>query len=119
MAIIPALHTDTAVWGQDAAKFDHRRFVREGVGAKRANTAAFRGFGGGSTLCPGRHSATTEILSFAALLMMRFDVRPINGGWNDPLVEMPLTASLPTPTEPVEVEIVPKMELEWKVLLSN
>jgi cytochrome P450 len=117
MCVIPALHSDTSVWGPDAAEFNHRRFVREdGAGAKRAN--AFRGFGGGSTLCPGRHFATNEALSFAALLMTRFDVRPVAGVWKEPRVDMPLTVSLPLPIEPVEVKIVPKAEQEWKVLFS-
>ncbi|GAB1315684.1 hypothetical protein MFIFM68171_05894 [Madurella fahalii] len=116
MVVIPALHKDTSVWGPNAAKFNHRHFIREGADAKRVNTAAFRGFGGGSTLCPGRHFATIEVLSFAALLMMRFNVWPVKGVWRAPRTEMPLTASLPIPTEPVEVEIVPKAEQEWKVL---
>jgi cytochrome P450 len=41
--------------------------------------AAFRGFGGGKTLCPGRHFATNEILLFTALIVHGFDITPLEG----------------------------------------
>lgn len=36
--------------------------------------AAFRAFGGGKTLCPGRHFASTSIQAFVALLVTQFDI---------------------------------------------
>ncbi|KAL2131449.1 hypothetical protein VTI74DRAFT_5097 [Chaetomium olivicolor] len=38
--------------------------------------ASFRAFGGGKTLCPGRHFAFSEVLAFAALLVTHFDFLP-------------------------------------------
>ncbi|KAH6842831.1 cytochrome P450 [Chaetomium sp. MPI-CAGE-AT-0009] len=42
--------------------------------------AAFRAFGGGKTLCPGRHFASTTIQALVALLVTRFDVTAVEGG---------------------------------------
>jgi cytochrome P450 len=50
----------------------------EGRGTQAAaasiHPAAFRAFGGGKTLCPGRHFATTEITALVAMLVARFDI---------------------------------------------
>ncbi|KUI67723.1 Cholesterol 7-alpha-monooxygenase [Cytospora mali] len=80
IVLIPASvqHRLEAAWGPDVDKFYHKRFLRETRG-KRYNPVAFRAFGGGSTLCPGRHFAAIEILAFAALITLRFDARPPNG----------------------------------------
>ena len=42
--------------------------------------AAFRAFGGGKTLCPGRHFATNEILAFVAMIVLMFDIDSPDGG---------------------------------------
>ncbi|UNI18210.1 Cholesterol 7-alpha-monooxygenase [Purpureocillium takamizusanense] len=73
------IHADKAIWGDDVDVFDPQRFL----GAKSASgihPAAFRGFGGGRTLCPGRHFATTEILVFAAMIVHSFDMFSADGG---------------------------------------
>ncbi|KAK3687885.1 hypothetical protein B0T22DRAFT_439466 [Podospora appendiculata] len=68
-------HHLRGIWGEDVDKFDHRRFIHR-EGEPRPNPAAFRGFGGGTTLCPGRHFATAEILVWTAMLLLRFDLVP-------------------------------------------
>ncbi|KAH9883502.1 cytochrome P450 [Xylariomycetidae sp. FL2044] len=77
MTIAPVQHTDTTLWGATANQLDHCRFLRTS-GAKRANPAAFRAFGGGTVFCPGRHFASSEIMSFAALRLLRFYVKPVD-----------------------------------------
>ncbi|KAF7950961.1 uncharacterized protein EAE97_002513 [Botrytis byssoidea] len=52
----PVQHTGKSAWGPDVETFNHLRFLPEN---KRHNPIAFRGFGGGTTLCPGRHFAAT------------------------------------------------------------
>jgi cytochrome P450 len=69
-------HTSSASFGSNVDSFDHRRFL---PGKRDHNPVAFRGFGGGSTLCPGRHLATTKILTFTALMILRCDVWPTDG----------------------------------------
>ncbi|KAI1779203.1 hypothetical protein F4818DRAFT_403624 [Hypoxylon cercidicola] len=60
------------------SSFDHGRFLRE-LGGKRTGPAAFRFFGGGSVLYPGRYFVSTEVIPCAALLLLRFDLKPVGG----------------------------------------
>ena len=64
-----AVHSDPDVWGPNAALFDPERFLKRG----KVHPSAFRTFGGGSTLCPGRHLASDEILMFTAMFLHGFD----------------------------------------------
>lgn len=119
MTAAPVQHTDTSVWGPTVKDFDHRRFLRE-AGARRINPVAFRSFGGGAVLCPGRHFVSTEVLSFVALLLLRFDLKPAckNGEWLEPRKNIPMTSSMPTPKDELLVEIVPRDKREWLVNFS-
>ena len=91
------MHADKAIWGPDAEDFNPSRFLKPAVaGANGAangangssggsgqggvHPAAFRGFGGGKTLCPGRHFATNEILAFVAMIVLTFDLEAPSGG---------------------------------------
>ena len=66
-----AVHSDADVWGPDAAALDPERFLKP---SKGVHPSAYRTFGGGSTLCPGRHLASDEILVFTAMFLHTFDV---------------------------------------------
>lgn len=77
-------HTDQSVWGSNVGIFDCERFLKAN---KRTNAVEFRGFGGGTTLCPGRHFATTEVLAYTAMFIMRFDIEPRHGRWVQPTTE--------------------------------
>jgi cytochrome P450 len=46
---------------------------------KQVHPAAFRAFGGGKTLCPGRHFATNEILALAAMTISMFEIESADG----------------------------------------
>ena len=78
------IHRDESQWGSNAGSFDAMRFLaqradRESVAPR--NPAAFRAFGGGSTLCPGRHFAAIEVLLFVAMFILRFDAKPLEEAW--------------------------------------
>lgn len=73
-----AIHQLKPVWGDDVDEFNARRFI-ELTRSKELHPAAFRAFGGGSTLCPGRHFATNEILVFVAMILLRFDIKASKG----------------------------------------
>ncbi|KAI4114384.1 MAG: hypothetical protein LQ338_008016, partial [Usnochroma carphineum] len=60
------------------------KFQRE---AKKPSLKAFRAFGGGTTLCPGRQFATTEILATVVTMIMRYDFIPAEGRWVAPETE--------------------------------
>jgi hypothetical protein len=112
-------HSDTSVWGPTVAEFDHRRFVRQ-PGSPRPNSIAFRAFGGGHVLCPGRHFASTEVLAFAALAIARLDMAPATGKWVAPKTDnAAMSASLPQPDTDVSVQIERRDEGKWEVVLSG
>ncbi|KAH9908578.1 cytochrome P450 [Xylariomycetidae sp. FL2044] len=122
MSPTTVLHTDTQAWGEDAKQFDHTRFVPT-PGRKKPNRAAFRAFGGGHVLCPGRHFASTEIMAFAALLVLQFDVTPAAGRWVEPTCNnTPATAAFPIPDHDVHIELRPRDPVknrEWRVTFSG
>ncbi|KAF1844197.1 cytochrome P450 [Cucurbitaria berberidis CBS 394.84] len=91
------IHAAPSTWGSDAADFKPERWMAATRHAKSSDgnvndkktalplpnsvpSAAFRAFGGGSVLCPGRHFAMTEILGFVALCVNMFDVADVQGG---------------------------------------
>lgn len=121
VVLIPASvqHGLEPVWGPDVDKFYHKRFLRESRG-KRYSPVAFRAFGGGSTLCPGRHFVTNEILAFVALVILRFDAKPRDGVWVPPTVEKSNpAASIHQPDRDVQIDIWPRDGCEWVVEFSG
>ena len=50
----------------------------------KKNLTAYRPFGGGASLCPGRHFVTLETMALAACLVARFEMSPVEGGWAVP-----------------------------------
>ncbi|KAI0904996.1 cytochrome P450 [Ustulina deusta] len=79
------IHADQSIWGDNAEDFNPSRFLerKQQLGNTKQNQihpAAFRAFGGGKTLCPGRHFAMNEILSFVSLVVLMFDIKAPNGG---------------------------------------
>ncbi|KAK5987814.1 Cytochrome P450 monooxygenase nodJ-like protein [Cladobotryum mycophilum] len=74
------IHANPSIWGDDADEFNPDRFLGQKSKSGGYHPAAFRGFGGGKTLCPGRDFATNEILLFAALIVHAFDMVTPDGG---------------------------------------
>lgn len=117
----PVQHKNTAIWGDDVDAFNHRRFLPK---ERRHNPIAFRAFGGGTTLCPGRHFASTEILTFTAPLLLRFDMLPAGGKWEHMTTEKAgLWEVTPIPDEDIEIELVPRdddyKDAKWRVLMTD
>ncbi|KAH8903445.1 cytochrome P450, partial [Coniochaeta sp. PMI_546] len=74
------IHADSRIWGDDVDVFDHTRFLKtQQTNGNGIHPAAFRAFGGGKTLCPGRHFAINEILAFVAVILLTFDIEAANG----------------------------------------
>ncbi|KAI0437448.1 cytochrome P450 [Xylaria telfairii] len=79
------IHADQSLWGAGVESFNPGRFLelQQQPGNPRPNQvhpAAFRAFGGGKTLCPGRHFAMNEILSLVSLVVLMFDMEAPDGG---------------------------------------
>ncbi|PVI00792.1 cytochrome P450 [Periconia macrospinosa] len=124
MLMIPATvqHSDIGAWGDDVAEFDYMRFARKSTtGRKKPNRVAFRAFGGGHILCPGRHFASTEIMVFAALLVLQFDVVPVEGRWIEPRCDnSPAQAGFPIPDKDIEIELHPRDKItNWNFTFSG
>lgn len=101
------MHFDPAIWGPDVLKFVPRRFLKnppdddlskiplneKNRGLKsnpkeekrdtKQNLTGYRPFGGGASLCPGRHFVTLEALALAAIMVLRYDIEPLNNNNDD------------------------------------
>lgn len=96
------MHFDPTIWGADAEEFQPGRFLRKsndqrkpkpngemrfepnGEKDSKQNLTAYRPFGGGASLCPGRHFVTLETLALTAFMVLRFDIEPVNREWSIP-----------------------------------
>jgi cytochrome P450 len=117
----PVQHKNTSIWGEDAQAFNHRRFLPK---ERKHNPTAFRGFGGGTTLCPGRHFASMEILAFTALLILRFDMTPEDGKWKQLTTnKAALWEVTPMPDDDMEVRLSPRdgwdSSAQWNVIITD
>lgn len=73
------IHSDESVWGHTTRRFQARRLIDQ-----KLHPGAFRAFGGGTSLCPGRHFATISIVLFVAMFVLRYDLRSVAGKWVEP-----------------------------------
>ena len=64
-----AVHSNPDIWGPTAVNFDPERFLKP----SKVHPSAYRTFGGGSFLCPGRHLASDGILVFTAMFLHTFE----------------------------------------------
>ncbi|KAF3054952.1 hypothetical protein GL218_07481 [Daldinia childiae] len=148
MVVGSVMHSDVSAWGPSATEFNHLRFLkndgpsdsqitpdsnRKSIPHAKNHTdninpekgPANRLFGGGSSLCPGRHLASQEILSLLALTIMRFDLRPVSGqSWIPPKKVIPLPTALPIPKATysghLDIEIVTRHPgREWRVVFGK
>lgn len=115
------IHQDASLWGSNAGEFYPRRFLPEEK-KKRPGDVCFRAFGGGKTLCPGRHFATNETLAVVAVFVSRFDMTPVEGKWRAPTTaNTNVAAVVMEPDEDVPVEIRTREGFEgtrWAVRLD-
>ncbi|KAL8920373.1 MAG: hypothetical protein Q9172_004540 [Xanthocarpia lactea] len=119
------IHALPSVWGEDAHQFKPRRFLRSTQDADKAklHPGAFRSFGGGVSLCPGRHFATTEICAATAMFVSRFDMVAVDPkgavvDWQMPAMEVGrITSSIPLPKGDVNVRVSVRKDMrdwEWE-----
>ncbi|KAH7303534.1 putative cytochrome P450 [Stachybotrys elegans] len=113
------IHTDASCWGN--TDFNPSRFLPEEK-KSRPGDICFRAFGGGKTLCPGRHFATNEILAVVALFIARFDVKEPTGGWKMPTTtKTNVAAAAMGPDNDVDIEFMTRegfKGISWAVKLE-
>lgn len=79
LVVIPALHRDPAVWGDDAEDFDPDRFAFDR--AQQLPPNSWKPFGNGQRSCIGRGFALQEAVLFLAMLLQRFDLTAADPGY--------------------------------------
>lgn len=104
------VHADPTFWGPDTNDFDPDRFLFR----EKQHPAAFQAWGGGHSLCPGRHFASTEILAVVAMFVLRYEMEPVGGLW---LVESKgnLVSAITDPRRDVEVFVSTRKGFEGDV----
>lgn len=116
------IHQDPGLWGSNVGDFNPRRFLPEEK-KNRPRDVCFRAFGGGKTLCPGRHFATNEILAVVAVFIARLDIKPVAGEWKLPTTaNTNVAAVVMEPDDDVEVEIKTREGFEgvkWVIRLDD
>ncbi len=70
--LIPSLHRDTAVWGDNPDAFDPEHFSAEAEAARPAS--AYKPFGNGQRACIGRQFAIQEAILVLAMILQRFEL---------------------------------------------
>jgi cytochrome P450 len=103
------LHSNHKAWGPSASCFDPYRFTaqkRQGdAKGNRIPVSAHRSWGGGVNLCPGRFFAMNELLSLLVVMVMKYDVSPVSGKWEEPETKVHVMASIMEPAKDVPVRI--------------
>ncbi|KAK0703699.1 putative cytochrome P450 [Lasiosphaeria miniovina] len=118
------MHQDSSLWGVNVDEFYPRRFLVDEKQHRPRGDVCFRAFGGGKTLCPGRHFATNEILALVAVFIARFDMKPVgDNGWKLPTTTNTNVASVimePDYDVQVDVRTRPGMEgVRWDIGLRK
>lgn len=70
--LIPMLHRDKSVWGEDAEEFNPDHFTVEAEQARPAN--AYKPFGNGQRACIGRQFAMQEATLVLGMVLQRFNL---------------------------------------------
>ena len=71
MVLIPMLHRDPKIWGENAEEFDPDRFAPEAEQSRTTN--AYKPFGDGQRACIGRQFAMQEATMVLGMLLQRFE----------------------------------------------
>jgi len=70
-----AQHNMSEFFGENLDSFNPERFIQPVLTTgKVADAKMVRAFGGGISLCSGRFFASSEVLSYAASVLWRFDI---------------------------------------------
>ena len=117
--LIPSaeLHNNISVWGPSFKDFDPQRFMQKRDGGKQP-ASAYRAYGSGASVCPGRFLATNEIMIILVIMVLKYDLRPVTGGsWPLPKSRPHITTSILTPVEDIPLTITERKGYEharWK-----
>lgn len=100
IVILPMLHRDPAVWGDDADQFDPDRFLPERSRGRLPHS--YKPFGTGERSCIGRQFALHEAILVLARLLHRYDIA------GDPDYELEIAERLTLMPKGFELTITPR-----------
>lgn len=118
------MHSDPSAWGADVKDFQPRRFLKLRNDAKefKNHATAYRPFGGGASMCPGRHFVTLEAMALAACFVLRFDVVPVEGKWKIPRQKQEsIATNVFPPEEDIKVKIRKRQgyeDVNWDFIMT-
>lgn len=106
------IHSAEDLWGPTVCQFNNKRFIK-GHPDYRVPKNGFRPFGGGVSLCAGRHQATSQLLSALGFLVAAFDISPTKGAWDFPGAHgHTIAAAMDSPDHDVQVKLQPRQGYE-------
>jgi cytochrome P450 len=115
-------HQDSKIYGERVDEFVPDRFLNDftktdssdghapedGFVRKRGpSIKSLKPFGGGVTLCPGRHFAYNEAMAFVATVLRKFDIQLVEGQKE----AKPATSSLVATVYPPDREVFVRIRL--------
>jgi unspecific monooxygenase len=100
IVILPMMHRDPAVWGDDAAEFDPDRFLPENARGRQPHS--YKPFGTGERSCIGRQFALHEAILVLARMLHRYDIA------GDPDYELEIAERLTLMPRGFELTIRPR-----------
>jgi hypothetical protein len=83
----------------------------------KGSGSTYRTFGGGTALCPGRHLTVHEIIGTLIIMVLKYDLEPLEGMWNIPRTRHHFSKSILTPVKDIWVRIKPRKDVDqisWK-----
>lgn len=101
IVILPMMHRDKAVWGEDADQFDPDRFVAENARGRQPHS--YKPFGTGERSCIGRQFALHEAILVLARMLHRYDVAA------DPDYELDIAERLTLMPKGFELTLTPRV----------
>lgn len=100
LVLLPMVHRDKAVWGDDAEEFNPDRFLPENARGRMPQT--YKPFGTGERSCIGRQFALHEAVLVLARMLHRYELTP------DPSYELEITERLTLMPRGFELAITPR-----------
>lgn len=106
--LIPSaeIHADEEVWGEDAESFRPERFLKGGGIRTGVPASSYRTFGAGSTLCPGRHFFMTEMTILMAIMVLKYELQPVDGAWGKIESQANMLKAILVPARDIDVDVV-------------
>lgn len=108
-----SINRESSTWGSTSHQFDPSRFSVKGHSSENKRVKGYMSFGTSPNICPGRHFASGEILAMVAMLLLRYDITPVSGRWDQPKLNMgAVAASVSPPAEEFRVKFSPRQGFE-------